>query len=92
MPTIFQRITHLKLSPNQEIKVAIGKEICGVYFSQKKKAKIFKIDSVEPEGTFKALSYPKKFTDVMDKIILKHCSPKVKRRRINQIVPSKPQK
>lgn len=83
MATIFRRIQHLRLKPDQDTKKKIGEEVRDVYFAQEKKARIFKITSVEPEGTFQALSYPKKFHDTIDKIILKHCTPK-KRPRINR--------
>lgn len=90
MATIFRRIKHLKLNPDQETKIKIGKEVCDTYFAQERKAKVFKIQSVEPEGTFEALSYPKSFNHVIDKIILKHCVPKAKRPRLNKIFTAKP--
>lgn len=90
MATIYRRIKHLKLNPSQEIKIKIGEEVCKTYFAQERKPKVFKIQSVEPEGTFEALSYPKSFNDVIDKIILKHCVPKAKRPRINKVFSASP--
>lgn len=91
MATIFTRIKHLKVDPTQEVRMQIGKQVCTVYFSQKRRAKIFKIPSVEPEGTFMALSYPKSFNDTIDKIILRFCPPKRgKRPRVNRVGGYKP--
>lgn len=70
------RLNALKYSPNQETKIAIGQEICKTYFDLPVKPKAFKIESVEPEGTFQAMSYPKFFVPVMDEIIKKHAKPK----------------
>lgn len=77
----------------------IGAEVCAVFFAQKKRAKVFKVDSIEPEGTFRALSYPKTFHVVIDKIILKHCLPiaeqpqeRQKRPRLNKVYSSNPKK
>lgn len=91
MATIFKRIKHLKVSPTQEVKMQIGKEVCTVYFSQPRRAKIFKIKSIEPEGEFMALSYPKSFNDTIDKIILRFCPPERKKRpRTNRVGGAKP--
>lgn len=89
MPTIYSRIKHLKQNLDQETKKKIGAEVCKTFFAQKKKPRIFKIKSVEPEGEFMALSYPKKFIPVIDKIILSH-APRQKRPRNNRVYSARP--
>jgi hypothetical protein len=92
MPTIFSRLKFLCVKPDQATKMKIGKEVCDLYFAQEKKPRIFKIESEEPEGTFKVLSYPKKFTPTMDKVILKYAMPKQKRPRSNMVFSTKQNK
>lgn len=91
MPTIFSRIKHLKLAFDQETKKKIGEEVREKFFSQKRKPRIFKIKSIEPEGEFMALSYPRKFLPVIDGILMMH-SPKPKRPRLNKVFTAKPGK
>jgi hypothetical protein len=77
------------LSPEQ--RADIGKLLVDTYAKSGIKPELKqmpKVESVEPEGTFLVLSYPRRFNDLMDAVILKYVAeipqpqPKKERKRI----------
>lgn len=81
MATVFSRLQFLQRTYNkskfptlsQEQKVELGNIICQRYLNQVYiRDTIQKIDSKEPEGVFKVLSYPKKFAPEIDYLILEY--------------------
>lgn len=75
MPTMYTRLLHyctLKKIPlpNRDQKAEIGKQIAHIYISEKKpETKVSRVESVEPDGTYTAISYPKTFIPVIDQFI-----------------------
>lgn len=75
MSTIYSRIKHYCLHkkcpiPTKDQRAEIGKGIAHIYFEEgKSKFPIVRVESIEPEGTFQVLSYPKAYNEVIDKFI-----------------------
>lgn len=78
MPTVFNRLQHYcntntLVLPERNIRAEIGKQIAHIYIQVKKKeAAISRIESVEPEGTFFVITYPKTFLKDIDNFIAEY--------------------
>lgn len=93
MCTFFRRLQHYcnktkqPLIP-QDARFELGKKVNEAFRqSEYKSMLVFKIESVEPEGVFTALSYPRYFKPEIDKIIADYYKehappPKRERKRI----------
>lgn len=89
MPTVFKRISYYCQQnglpiPDRDQRAEVGKQVAHIYISEKKKeAVINRIESVEPEGTFSVIDYPKNFVPVIDQFIddfMKELTPKKRKR------------
>lgn len=75
MPSIYERLKHLRYSLNREEKVQIGKEVADEYFKlpDRNRPFLYKKKSHEPDGTFDVWVYPKRFIFQIDEIIIHFC-------------------
>ena len=74
MPTLFKRIKHYCNLNNAKMlsldkRTELGRIIADYYHQSKIKIKLRKAESVEPEGIFVVISYPKIFNPEIDKLI-----------------------
>lgn len=85
MPTLYSRI--IRLQAINKIRVLsladrqyVGKFIVSMYFKQSSRPTCQRIVSLEPEGEFLVLSYPKSFLPKIDEF-LEHHFPVVREKR-----------
>lgn len=74
MSTVHERLSTFNITADAPTRIKIGKEVAEEYFKQdiKHRPPIYRVETVEADGTFKSWCYPKKFTPVIDTVIRKY--------------------